>query len=160
MHGGVPKYAISADNACPARDARPALFEQRQGAGHGRWQPRARRLRLVPVPMDNQGMQPDALEEALSRSKAQVVVVQPLFQNPTGATMTAARQAQIMELAERHRAFVVEDDFARYMAHSDSPPLPPAMITRDTHGIMIHVRSLTRSPHPTCEWPPSLPVDQ
>lgn len=105
-------------------------------------------LRLVPVPMDDQGMQPDALEEALSRSRARVVVVQPLFQNPTGATMTAARQTQILELAERHGAFVVEDDFARYMAHSDSPPLPPAMITRDPHGSVIHVRSLTKVTSP------------
>lgn len=105
-------------------------------------------LRLVPVPMDDQGMQPDALEEVLSRSRARVVVVQPLFQNPTGATMSAARQTQILELAERHRAFVVEDDFARYMAHSDSPPLPPAMITRDSHGSVIHVRSLTKVTSP------------
>jgi DNA-binding transcriptional MocR family regulator len=99
--------------------------------------------------MDDHGLQPDALEEALSRSRARVVVVvQPLFQNPTGATVPAARQTHILEFAQRHRAIVVEDDFARYMAHSDRPPLPPAMITRDPHGSVIHIRSLTKITSP------------
>lgn len=105
-------------------------------------------LRLVPVPTDDQGMRPDALEEALRRSGARVVVVQPLFQNPTGATMTAARQAEVLELAAGHGAFVVEDDFARHLAHGDSPPLPPPMITRDSRGNVVHVRSLTKVTSP------------
>lgn len=105
-------------------------------------------LRLVPVATDHQGMRPDALEEALSRSGARVVVVQPLFQNPTGATMTAERQTQVLDLAARHGAFVVEDDFARDMAHGDSAPLPPPMITRDPHGCVVHVRSLTKVTSP------------
>lgn len=105
-------------------------------------------LRPVPVPMDEQGLRPEALDEALARSGARVVVVQPLFQNPTGATMTVERQDEILRIAGRHGAFVVEDDFGRYMAHADSPPLPPAMITRDPLGSVVHVRSLTKVASP------------
>ncbi len=105
-------------------------------------------LRLVPVPVDDKGMRIEALEEALVRSRARLVVVQPLFQNPTGATMTSARQTELRDLARRHGAFVVEDDFARRMAHADSPPLPPPMIAHDADGSVIHIRSLTKVTSP------------
>lgn len=105
-------------------------------------------LRLVPVPLDEHGVQPDLLDEALTRSGARVIVLQPLFQNPTGATMTTARQAEILMIARRHRAFVIEDDFARYMAHRDGTPLPPPLITNDPHGTVVHIRSLTKVTSP------------
>ncbi len=106
-------------------------------------------LRLVPVPLDEHGMQPDALDEALSKASARVIVLQPLFHNPTGATMTTARQAEILEIARRHRAFVVEDDFARYLAHRDAGLLPPPMIANDPHGSVVHIRSLTKVASPS-----------
>ncbi len=106
-------------------------------------------LRLVPVSLDEYGMQPDSLDEALARSGARVIVLQPLFHNPTGATMTTTRQTEILQIARRRRAFVVEDDFARYMAHRDSRPLPPPMIANDPHGTVVHIRSLTKVTSPS-----------
>lgn len=105
-------------------------------------------LRPVPVSMDEHGIRPDDLDAALERSGARVVVVQPLFQNPTGATMTAERQAQLLQIARRHRAFVVEDDFARHMAHADAAPLPPPLIAQDPDGAVVHIRSLTKVTSP------------
>lgn len=101
-------------------------------------------LRAVPVPLDAQGIRPDHLDEALARTRARIVVVQPYAQNPTGASHSAARSAAIHELARRHGAFVVEDDFARRMVHADAGPVPEPMVAADPHGVVVHIRSLTK----------------
>jgi len=105
-------------------------------------------LRMVPVPLDADGLRADYLDEALTRTGARVVVVQPLFQNPTGASLTATRQQEIHAIARKHGAFVVEDDFARHMTHADSGPTPPPMIADDPDGTVVHIRSLTKVTSP------------
>lgn len=109
---------------------------------------RAAGLRLVPLPMDEQGLLPEHLDEALTRSHARLVVVQPLHQNPTGVTMSPQRRTQIRQIAREHRAFVVEDDFARYLLHADAPAPPAPLIANDDEGVVIHIRSLTKPTSP------------
>ena len=105
-------------------------------------------LRTVPVPLDADGLCSDHLDQALARTRARVIVVQPLFQNPTGASLSAARQDEIRAIARRHRAFVIEDDFARHLAHADALPTPPPMISNDPDGMVVHIRSLTKVTSP------------
>ncbi|MGI5438684.1 PLP-dependent aminotransferase family protein [Streptomyces shenzhenensis] len=109
---------------------------------------RAAGLRPVPVPLDHEGLRADLLEDALTRTRAQVVVVQPLFQNPTGACLSAQRQHDIRAIARRHSAFVVEDDFARHLVHADADTPPAPMIVDDPDGTVIHIRSLTKVTSP------------
>lgn len=105
-------------------------------------------LRAVPVPLDHEGMRPDLLEQAFARTSARLAVVQPLFQNPTGATMSAARQREIMAIARRYEAFVIEDDFARHLIHDDAAAVPPPMIADDPDGVVVHISSLTKPASP------------
>ncbi|MFG1885736.1 PLP-dependent aminotransferase family protein [Micromonospora sp. NPDC049102] len=105
-------------------------------------------LRPVPVPMDAEGLRVDHLDRALARTRARVVIVQPLFQNPTGASISAARRDEIRALARRHAAFVIEDDFARHMAHADASIAPPPMVADDPDGTVVHIRSLTKVTSP------------
>lgn len=46
-------------------------------------------------------MRPDHLDEALGRSRARVLIVQPLYQNPAGACLSADRHAEIRAVARR-----------------------------------------------------------
>lgn len=105
-------------------------------------------LRTVAVPLDAEGMRPDYLDEALAHSRARVVIVQPLFQNPTGISLTQQRGHDIRQIARRHGAFVIEDDFARHLAHPDAGPLPPPLIAEDPDGVVVHIRSLTKVTSP------------
>ncbi|MEO3781136.1 PLP-dependent aminotransferase family protein [Micromonospora sp. B11E3] len=105
-------------------------------------------LRTVPVPLDANGLRPDHLDQALTRTRARIIIVQPLFQNPTGASLSVARQDEIRAIARRHAAFVMEDDFARHMAHADAGPTPPPMIADDPNGTVVHIRSLTKVTSP------------
>lgn len=105
-------------------------------------------LRTVPVPLDQDGIVPEHLDEALSRSRARVVVVQPLHQNPTGITMSAERARQVLQVARTHEAFIVEDDFARQLTHAGGWSAPAPLIADDPDGVVVHIRSLTKVTSP------------
>lgn len=109
---------------------------------------RAAGLRVVPVPLDRDGIHPEHLDRALGQTGARLVVIQPAFQNPTGVSLTPDRQREVLDLAARHGAFVVEDDFARGLTHADAPPLPPPLVGRDEAGAVVHIRSLTKTTSP------------
>jgi DNA-binding transcriptional MocR family regulator len=105
-------------------------------------------LRTIPVPLDAEGLRTDYLDDALTRTRARIVIVQPLFQNPSGASLPVQRQQAIREIARRHGAFVIEDDFARHMGHADAGPTPPPLIADDPDGTVVHIRSLTKVASP------------
>ncbi|MBP2401985.1 aminotransferase-like domain-containing protein [Streptomyces syringium] len=110
---------------------------------------RASGLRPVPVPADERGVRTDLLAEAFAASAARVFVCQPLFQNPTGAVLADERRQEVLRVAREAGAFVIEDDFARRLAHEDAPPLPPTLAADDPDGIVVHVCSLTKATSPS-----------
>jgi DNA-binding transcriptional MocR family regulator len=110
---------------------------------------RAFGLRPVPVPVNAEGVRPELLERAFADSGARVLVCQPLFQNPTGAILTPERRRAVLDIARAAGAFVVEDDFARWLPHQDAGPLPPTLAAEDPHGTVVHVRSLTKIASPS-----------
>ncbi|MFE0642595.1 PLP-dependent aminotransferase family protein [Streptomyces sp. NPDC058877] len=66
--------------------------------------------RVVPVPTDDQGILPEALEEIASREQATLLYLVPTFQNPTGRTLPDERRAAVAAAAARHGFWIVEDD--------------------------------------------------
>ncbi|OLR92695.1 aminotransferase-like domain-containing protein [Actinokineospora bangkokensis] len=105
-------------------------------------------LRVIPVPLDGEGLRADHLDAALAGSGARVVVVQPLHQNPTTVSLSPQRRLDLREAARKHGAFLVEDDFARHLAHAGAPPTPPPLIADDPDGTVVHIRSLTKATSP------------
>lgn len=63
----------------------------------------------ITVPMDEDGMVTDALEEAL-RAGPKFIYVLPNFQNPTGVTLSLERRHRLIELADRYGVPIIEDD--------------------------------------------------
>ena len=110
---------------------------------------RAAGLRPVPVPVDAEGVRPDLLAAAFEATGARVFVCQPLFQNPTGAVLSAVRRPEVLRIARAAGAFVVEDDFARNLVHADAPMLPPPLAADDPDGVVVHIRSLTKPTSPS-----------
>ncbi len=108
---------------------------------------RAGGLRPTPVPMDDDGVRPDLLEEAFAATGARVFYCQPLFHNPTGTVLSAERRRRIAEIAHAAGAFIIEDDFARRLGHGGQ--LPPPLVTDDAYGAVVHVSSLTKPTSPS-----------
>jgi DNA-binding transcriptional MocR family regulator len=108
----------------------------------------AAQLRIFPVPVDAEGVRPELLEEVLQRSGARLFYCQPAHANPSGAVLGEARRAQVLEVAARAHAFVIEDDWARDLALGASPP-PPPLAKLDRRGQVVYVRSLTKAAAPS-----------
>ena len=66
---------------------------------------------IVGLPMDDDGLQIDALERALaSGARPAFLYTIATFQNPSGRTLGAERRRRIVELAREHELLVLEDD--------------------------------------------------
>ncbi|MFE5828767.1 PLP-dependent aminotransferase family protein [Streptomyces sp. NPDC056488] len=79
--------------------------------------------RVVPVPTDDQGIVPEALEEIAARENPALLYVVPTFQNPTGRTLPAGRRTAVAEAAARHGFWIVEDDPYGELRY-DGEPVP------------------------------------
>ncbi|MCB1337063.1 MAG: PLP-dependent aminotransferase family protein [Maritimibacter sp.] len=77
--------------------------------------------RVLPIPMDEEGARPDALEAAAREHGAQVFFTMPEAQNPTARTTSTRRRVAIAEIADRLGIDVIQDDCYRL-----GPPTGPS----------------------------------
>lgn len=82
-------------------------------------------VRIRGVEMDEEGIVPDALEEACARTpEPKALYLVPTLQNPMGGTLSPDSREAIAEIAERHDVLIVEDDIHVFL--TEEPPLPIA----------------------------------
>ena len=74
-------------------------------------------LRVAHVPVDGLGIDVTALEA----SRAQVAVVTPAHQSPTGVVLAARRRHALVDWARRNDAFIVEDDYDSEFRYDKEP---------------------------------------
>ena len=84
---------------------------------------RLRNIELSGVALDDEGMIPEALDEAAAKSGAKLVVVVPTVQNPTASVMGENRRRAVAEIAKRRDLVIVEDDVYGYLLPGRSPPI-------------------------------------
>lgn len=102
-------------------------------------------LRPVPVPLDAHGIRADLLEAAFASSGARALYLQPAYSNPSAVTLSPERRKDVLRLAERAGAFVVEDDYARDLGFGVAPHAP---LFREGGDRVVYIRSLTKSSAP------------
>jgi DNA-binding transcriptional MocR family regulator len=107
---------------------------------------RAAGLRAVPVPADERGVRPELLAGAFALTGARVFYCQPLYANPTGATLAPERRAAVLEAVAAAGAFLIEDDWARDLRIDGEAP--PPLASDDPDGHVVYLRSLTKSAAP------------
>jgi 2-aminoadipate transaminase len=79
---------------------------------------------VVGLHCDDDGLDPEALEEALRTGEAPAFLyLIPTFQNPSGRTLTEERRRRIVELAAEHDLLVLEDD-PYGLVRFEGEPLP------------------------------------
>jgi DNA-binding transcriptional MocR family regulator len=80
-------------------------------------------LKLVGLPMDDDGIDPDALAHACRTLEPKALYLNPILQNPTTLTIPEPRRAAIVAVARRHRLPIVEDDAYGFIPAHAPPPL-------------------------------------
>ncbi len=79
----------------------------------------AAECRLVPVPVDNDGL--DVAVGIERCSKARAAYVAPSHQYPLGATMSASRRLQLLEWSQSSGSWIVEDDYDSEYRYDSKP---------------------------------------
>lgn len=80
-------------------------------------------LRLVGVAMDEDGILPDALEQAIARHGPKALYLNPTLHNPTTLTIPQHRRLEIATVLQRHNLPLIEDDAYGFILPGAPPPL-------------------------------------
>jgi 2-aminoadipate transaminase len=84
----------------------------------------ARGVETTPVAMDDEGLDLDALTQALESGKTPAFLYTiPTFQNPSGRTLSVERRDRLAEVVREHELLVLEDDpYGLVRFDGDAPP--------------------------------------
>jgi 2-aminoadipate transaminase len=97
--------------------------------------------RVLPVPVDDEGLDTAALEELLARQEIRLLALQPRCHNPTGSDLSAERRARLLELARRHGFFILEDGIYADLRFEGEDP---GSLRREAPSHVIYVDSLSK----------------
>jgi DNA-binding transcriptional MocR family regulator len=103
-------------------------------------------LDTAPVPMDDEGPEPDALDRLLARPEVKAFYTIPSFHNPLGSTTTLERRRLVLEIARRHRVPVIEDGFEMDLRFRG--PEIPSLAALDEMGGVVLLFSFSKSLFP------------
>lgn len=99
--------------------------------------------KLKGVPVEADGMDVDALEEALKTTEnAKFIYTIPNFQNPAGATMSLAKRKRLYELAVKYNKIILEDNPYGDLRVAGEPL--PTIKSMDTEGIVVYAGSFSK----------------
>ena len=98
-------------------------------------------LRVLGIPVDDQGLRVDLLGIALRKYPVRFIYVQPSFQNPTGVSLSNTRRVELLELARSFDTLIVEDDFAAELAYGRTPP---PLRREDGASSVVYLKSFSK----------------
>ncbi|TCK38753.1 GntR family transcriptional regulator [Paraburkholderia sp. BL8N3] len=78
-------------------------------------------LTVLGVPRTAQGIDSDVFERLVVEHRPKAIFLNTTLQNPTGATFGMASAFRLLQIAERHGLWVVEDDVNRELAPAGAP---------------------------------------
>jgi DNA-binding transcriptional MocR family regulator len=99
-------------------------------------------LNIVGIPMNDDGPDIDALQQALAEVKPAFLYTIPSYHNPTGHSSTAARRQQIIALAQQHDFLIVADEPYQLLYYNDAPP--PAYGTMIENEVVLSLGSFSK----------------
>jgi GntR family transcriptional regulator/MocR family aminotransferase len=98
-------------------------------------------VRIVPLPVDAEGLSVAALAKLLERQPVAAVYTTPHHQYPTTVTLTAPRRLELLQLARRHGFVIVEDDYDHEHHYDGRSVLPLASVDAD---VVAYVGTLSK----------------
>jgi GntR family transcriptional regulator/MocR family aminotransferase len=101
----------------------------------------AQGARLIPIPVDDQGVR---VEELFTRhaQPVRLMYVTPSHQFPTGVTLPLRRRIELLRWAHRTGAIVLEDDYDSAYRYAERPI--PALQGLDEAGCVIYVGTFSK----------------
>lgn len=101
-------------------------------------------LHPVPVPLDEKGISVDALNSLTEPARA--IYLTPSHQYPTGVTLSLDRRLAVIDWANRHAAWIIEDDYDSEF-HYEGKPMA-CLQGLDAYNRTIYIGTFTKSLFP------------
>ena len=86
----------------------------------------------------------DELEEALLRYHPKLIYLNPTYQNPTGITLSLRVRRDVLDLAERYRVPIIEDDTYRELSLQTPPPASLYELD-EMRTVVIHLNTFSKT---------------
>ena len=104
--------------------------------------------KVVPVPVDDEGIDPESLERELRRLRSEgttpkLIYVISNFQNPSGISTTLDRRRQLVALAQEFGTLILEDD--AYFDLRYSGESIPSIYSLDDSGSTMYMGTLSKT---------------
>lgn len=104
--------------------------------------------RQLAIPMQDDGMDMDALRSKLESLRAEgvtpkMIYVIPNFQNPTGISMSLEKRKQLIELAHEFGTIIFEDDAYHDLRFSGEKI--PSIYALDPYGLTIYTATFSKT---------------
>jgi DNA-binding transcriptional MocR family regulator len=104
-------------------------------------------LNALPVPTDSaHGMDPDALQYAIRRTRISACALIPNFNNPTGSLMPDENKKRILDLLAARKIPIIEDDIYGDLNHEGARPRCLKAFDRDGTVLLCSSFSKTLAP--------------
>ncbi|MCO1601706.1 PLP-dependent aminotransferase family protein [Desulfosporosinus nitroreducens] len=97
---------------------------------------------ILTIPLDEEGLRIDVLEQILSRHRPKFIYTLPTFQNPTGTTMSLGRRHELLRLAYQYHVPIVEDDPYSELYYENQPL--PSLKSLDEHAHVIYLGTFSK----------------
>lgn len=107
--------------------------------------------RYITVPLDDNGMQVELLDDILKREKVKFIYILPNFHNPAGVTLSLERRYQLVRIAARYGTFIVEDDPYGQLRYEGEDIIPIISLHKE-NTIYLSTFSKTLSPGIRLGW--------
>jgi GntR family transcriptional regulator / MocR family aminotransferase len=98
--------------------------------------------RLMPVPVDADGVDVAALEALCARRRVRALYLTPHHQYPSTVVLSASRRIALLDLARRYRVAIIEDDYDHEFHFEGRPVMPLA--SADAAGVVIYVGTFSK----------------
>ena len=83
-----------------------------------------RKLNLVSIPVDDNGLVTDVLRKKLETLKPSFLYTIPTYHNPASVTLPLKRRENLVEICAQNDLLVVADEVYHFLNYSDDPPPP------------------------------------
>ncbi len=101
-------------------------------------------LNVIPIPVDKDGMNMDAFEEALGEHRPKFVYTIPSYHNPTSHTLSQKRRERLHSLAQSHDFLIIADEVYQMLGYDETQPPPLAMAQFTAGNKVVSLSSFSK----------------
>lgn len=99
------------------------------------------RLKVVSIPIDREGLLIHELQRALVKHRPVFLYTIPVFQNPSGVTLSTARRKKLLELSQEYEFLIIADEVYHLLNYAITPA---PMATFTSSGRVISLGSFSK----------------